>query len=137
MLTPAHFFCVEETDGITTHYDFVGRHTKVTASRAMHDEELETVASIAARFLRRSKKANRRLLLQSQTDVASSESRGGSGDESGGSKIGAGDKWVRQRIDVKTDEWHRVRALPMYCSSGRAAPVGWENDTSRGRQVLS
>lgn len=102
----------------------------------MHDEELETVASIAARFLRRSRKANRRLLLQSQIDAASSDCSGGSGDESGGSKTGAGDKWVRQRIDVKTDEWHRVRALPMYCSSGRATPVGCGSDTNRGRQVV-
>lgn len=107
--------------------------TKVAASRAIHDEELETVAAIAARFLMRSRKANRRLLLQSQSKR--SDRSGCGGDENGGAKTDAGGKWVRQRIDVKTDEWHRVRALPMYCSSGRATPVGW-GDTSRGREVL-
>ena len=113
---------------------------QVAASRAINDEELETVASIAGRFLKRSRKANHRLLLQqSQLGAGSGESGadgggGGSGDNSHGTKNVIGQGWVRQRIDVKTDEWHRVRALPMYCSSGRATPVGWGGETSRGRQ---
>ncbi|CBJ29841.1 conserved unknown protein [Ectocarpus siliculosus] len=94
-------------------------HAQVAASRVIQDEELENIASIAGRFLKRSRRANHRL-LQSQLDAASG---GGSrGDE--GAKSGVGQGWVRQRIDVRTDEWHRVRALPLYCSSGRATPVG-------------
>lgn len=96
----------------------------MNASRATDDTELETVAAIAACFLRRSKKANHHLL---QSHAAASGDRGGSND--GGSR-----GWVRQRIDVKTDEWHRVRALPMYCSSERATAVGWEE--GRGQQGL-
>lgn len=111
-------------------------HSQVAASRAIHDEELENVASIAGRFLRRSRKANLQLLLQSQNGASGGESSGdGGGDNYGGTKRGA--EWVRQRIDVKTDEWHRVRALPMYCSSGRATPVGWEGEAIRGRHGLT
>lgn len=116
------------------------RHPQVEASRAIHDEELENVASIAGRFLRRSRKVNRRLLLlQSQLRADGGESSGdGGGGSTGGSKRGAGrQEWVRQRIDVKTDEWHRVRALPLYCSSGRAAPVGWGGEATRARQGLA
>ncbi|CAM9666678.1 unnamed protein product [Scytosiphon promiscuus] len=104
---------------------------QVAASRAIHDEELENVALIAGRFLRRSRKANRRL-LRSQLDAAGGGERGGSE----GTQGGDGHEWVRQKIDVKTDEWHRVRALPMYCSSGRATPVGWSGEASRGREGL-
>ncbi|CAM9183765.1 unnamed protein product [Laminaria digitata] len=125
--------------------------TQVLASRAVHDEELENVATIASRFLRRSKKANRRL-METQFAVGGG---GGSGSD-GGVGVGGGDggggggdncqKWMRQKIDVKTDEWHRVRALPMYCSSGggnsgsssgRAAPAGWGDGASRVRQELT
>ncbi|CAM9841431.1 unnamed protein product [Ectocarpus sp. 8 AP-2014] len=107
-------------------------HAQVAASRAIQDEELENIASIAGRFLKRSRKANRRL-LQSQLDAASG---GGSrGDE--GAKNGVGQGWVRQRIDVRTDEWHRVRALPLYCSSGRATPVGLRGEANRGQQGVA
>lgn len=84
------------------------------ASRAVKDQELENVATIASRFLRRSKKANRRLM---ETQIAAGHGDGGGG---GSGDAHAGDdcqKWIQQKIDVKTDEWHRVRALPMYCSS--------------------
>ncbi|CAM9434368.1 unnamed protein product [Ectocarpus sp. 12 AP-2014] len=105
-------------------------NAQVAASRAIQDEELENIASIAGRFLKRSRRANQRL-LQSQLDAASG---GGSrGDE--GAKNGAGQGWVRQRIDVRTDEWHRVRALPLYCSSGRATPVGLGGEANRGQRV--
>eukprot|EP00752_Nemacystus_decipiens_P006436 g5797.t2 len=111
---------------------------QINASRAIHDEELENIASIAGRFLRRSRKANQQLLLQSQLDVGGTESSGeGGGDQNGGAERGAAHKWVRQRIDVKTDEWHRVRALPMYCSSGQTAPMGWGVETTRARQGLT
>lgn len=107
-------------------------NAQVAASRAIQDEELENIAAIAGRFLKRSRKANQRL-LQSQLDAASG---GGSiGDE--GAKDGISQGWVRQRIDVKTDEWHRVRALPLYCSSGRANPVGLGGETNRGQQGVA
>lgn len=83
------------------------------ASRAVKDEELENVATIASRFLRRSKKANRRL-METQIAAGRGGGSGGGGDGHGGDDC---QKWMRQKIDVKTDEWHRVRALPMYCSS--------------------
>ncbi|CAB1117137.1 unnamed protein product [Ectocarpus sp. CCAP 1310/34] len=88
-------------------------NAQVAASRAIQDEELENMASIAGRFLKRSRRANHRL-LQSQLDAPSGG--GSSGDE--GAKNGVSQGWVRQKIDVRTDEWHRVRALPMYYSSG-------------------
>lgn len=109
----------------------IGLSMQVAASRAIHDEELENVASIAGRFLRRSRKANRRLLKR-QLDA----DRGGDSGGNKGTQSGDGQEWVRPKIDVKTDEWHRVRALPMYCSSGRATPVGWGGETSRDWQGL-
>lgn len=107
-------------------------NAQVAASRAIQDEELKNIASIAGRFLKRSRRANHRL-LQSQLDAASGG--GSSGDE--GAKNGVGQGWVRQRIDVRTDEWHRVRALPLYCSSGRATPVGLGGEANRGQQGVA
>eukprot|EP00903_Cladosiphon_okamuranus_P012565 g11764.t1 len=130
---------------VAYNYIWLGQYTEaqrmiraqVRASRAIHDADLENIASIAGRFLRRSRRANRHLLLQSQLDVAGGESScDDSEDRTGGTKRGAGQEWVRQRIDVKTDEWHRVRALPMYCSSGRATPVGWGGEATRVRQGM-
>lgn len=88
--------------------------SKLTAARTVHDEELETIAGIAAKFLGRAKKANRRLL--------GSKGRGAAGDinhvlRADATAVGPGG-WARPQIDVKTDEWHRVRALPLYCSGG-------------------
>ena len=84
---------------------------QVLASRAVKDEELENVATIASRFLRRSKKANRRLM---ETQIAAGHGGGSGGGDGNGDDC---HKWMRQKVDVKTDEWHRVRALPLYCSS--------------------
>ena len=83
---------------------------QMVASRAMYDDELKNLTAVADKFLRRSKKANRRLL------------EGGIGDVNG-HRNSNNPKWVKQLIDVKTDDWHRVRALPLYSSSCGKVPI--------------
>lgn len=81
---------------------------QMTAARKANDAELETAAAIATRFLTRARKVNRRLLRGPEEDEGSGSERHDSN---------AGFRWTPQRVDVKTDEWHRVRALPMYCTT--------------------
>lgn len=128
------------------------RLIQVLASHPDGHDELGTIAAAASLFLERAEKANHRL-LQGQLDDRSSAnhrllqnqfdgSRGSSGSSDAGSRVAQ--KWVRQRIDVKTDEWHRVRALPMYCSSsssssssGRVSSVRLKpKKASEGQQEL-
>lgn len=86
---------------------------KLAAARAVHDEELETIAAIAAKFLTRAKKANHRLLGTEASGAAGDSNHAFRAD---GTVVGRRG-WARPQIDVKTDEWHRVRALPLYCST--------------------
>lgn len=76
-------------------------------ARTGNDVELENVATVADRFLERARRANR-ALLQIDGGVRNADARGGAD---------AGQRRNLPRIDVKTDEWHRVRALPMYCTT--------------------
>lgn len=81
------------------------------ASRNNQDKEVENIATVAAQFLKRSKEANRRLLERDVGDAHDGVNR-------------SRPKLVKQSIDVKTDEWHRVRAIPLYISSSGASPLG-------------
>lgn len=97
-------------------------HRQLAAARAGHDEELKTVAAIAAKFLVRARKANHRLLDNGKERVSDSAALldgigSGASSVPFGSTVDLG-QWTPPRIDVKTDEWHRVRALPLYCSAG-------------------
>lgn len=79
---------------------------QMTAARKANDAELETAVTIATRFLTRARKANHRLLRGPEGDE---------GSERQDSSAGCG--WTPHRVDVKTDEWYRVRTLPMYCTT--------------------
>lgn len=79
------------------------------------------MATIAGRFLVRAKKANHWLVLGNEGSAGEGSRKQNGAPRDEGTAAGRSQR-RRPRIDVKTDEWHRVRALPMYCSS--TASVG-------------